>query len=182
MAPKAGSKVSKEDELLMQSFTKNVSGKSSALFYGNALIVSAIPVWIFWRIHAIDPVASALLFIAVTLGATWLNAFAYRNTKHQLKHKVAIKREPAVSKEINQISDQKISRKEKDERILWKKNEVAEYEATTFSIFYNNALFLAILIFTSFYIFKGLSPHINYVVSMGLSSGAIALLSTGSKI
>ena len=78
--------------------------------------------------------------------------------------------------------DKKISRKEKDERILWKKNEVAEYEATTFSIFYNNALFLAILIFCSFYLLKGLSPHFNYIVSMGLASGFIALLSTGSQI
>merc|ERR1712080_347121 len=30
--------------------------------------------------------------------------------------------------------DKKISKKEMNERILWKKNEVAEYEATTFSI------------------------------------------------
>lgn len=31
-------------------------------------------------------------------------------------------------------------RKEKDDRVLWKKNEVAEYESTTFSIFFNNAM------------------------------------------
>ena len=30
--------------------------------------------------------------------------------------------------------------------------QVAEYEATTFSIFYNNSLFLAIVILASFYI------------------------------
>ncbi|KAG1704752.1 Tumor protein p63-regulated gene 1-like protein [Nymphon striatum] len=42
--------------------------------------------------------------------------------------------------------DKKMSKKEKDERILWKKNEVADYEATTFSIFYNNALFLMLII------------------------------------
>ena len=78
--------------------------------------------------------------------------------------------------------DKKISRKEKDERILWKKNEVAEYEATTFSIFYNNALFLSVLILASFYLLRGLSPHFNYIFSMGLASGAIALLSTGTSV
>lgn len=78
--------------------------------------------------------------------------------------------------------DKKISRKEKDERILWKKNEVAEYESTTFAIFYNNALFLTILIFASFYLFRGLAPHFNYIVSMSVASGIIALLSTGSQI
>merc|ERR1712154_548109 len=66
----------------------------------------------------------------------------------------AVKREAAVTKEMNKklADDKKISKKEKDERILWKKNEVAEYESTTFSIFYNNALFLALVIIASFYI------------------------------
>ena len=43
-------------------------------------------------------------------------------------------------------------------RILWKKNEVADYEATTFSIFYNNALFLALVIIASFYLLRSFSP------------------------
>ena len=36
--------LSKEEELLLQDFSRNVSTKSNALFYGNALIVSAIPI------------------------------------------------------------------------------------------------------------------------------------------
>merc|ERR1711941_7764 len=97
-------------------------------------------------------------------------------TKHMLKHQVALKREAAVTKEMtNKLADdKKISKKEKDERILWKKNEVAEYEATTFSIFYNNSLFLVII--ASFYILSGTSAHMNYIFSIGLSSGLIALL------
>ena len=63
---------------------------------------------------------------------------------------------------------------------MWKKNEVAEYEATTFSIFYNNALFLAIMIVFSFYIFRSFSPVFNYVGAMSLAAGTVALLSTGS--
>ena len=41
--------------------------------------------------------------------------------------RVAVKREAAVTKEMNAklADDKKISRKEKDERILWKKNEVS---------------------------------------------------------
>lgn len=34
----------KEEELLLQDFSRNVSTKSSALFYGNAFIVSALPI------------------------------------------------------------------------------------------------------------------------------------------
>merc|ERR1711997_1078522 len=177
---KKGGKMSKEEELLLEGFNKNVSTKSSALFYGNAFIVSAIPVWLYWRVHSIDITSYAVIFAIGTLVSTWLLAFAYKNAKHLLKHKLAVKRESAVTKEMNKklADDKKISKKEKDERILWKKNEVAEYEST---IFYNNALFLALVIIASFYILSGTSPHVNYILSIGLSSGLIALLSTGTQ-
>uniref|UniRef100_A0A1B6DWE4 Translocon-associated protein subunit gamma n=1 Tax=Clastoptera arizonana TaxID=38151 RepID=A0A1B6DWE4_9HEMI len=173
----------KEEELLLQDFSRNVSTKSSALFYGNAFIVSAIPIWLFYRIHMIDLYASFLPFIVVTLISTYLVAMAYRNTKFVLKHKVAVKRQEAVTREVSRklAEDKKMSKKEKDERILWKKNEVADYEATTFSIFYNNALFLALVIFTSFYILKSFTPAINYIFSVGAAGCLLALLSTGTK-
>lgn len=47
-----------------------------------------------------------------------------------------------------------------DFRILWKKNEVADYEATTYSIFYNNALFLTIVILSSFYLLRTFTPTV----------------------
>jgi len=185
MAPKSGAKmvITREEELLLEGFNKNVSAKSSALFYGNAFIVSAIPVWLYWRVHSVDLSAYAVMFVIGTLISTWLLAFAYKNTKYVLKHKLAVKRESAITKEVNLklAEDKKISKKEKDERILWKKNEVAEYEATTFSIFYNNSMFLAIVILTSFYIFSGSSTTVNYALSIGGASGLIALLSTGTK-
>ncbi|CAH1393918.1 unnamed protein product [Nezara viridula] len=173
----------KEEELLLQDFSRNVSTKSSALFYGNAFIVSAIPIWLFWRIHMIDVYSSVLAFVVVTLLNTYLVAFAYKNTKFILKHKIAVKREEAITREISRkvAEDKKMSKKEKDERILWKKNEVADYEATTFSIFYNNALFLALVIFISFYVLKTFSPSINYIFSLGTAGGVLALLSTGTQ-
>lgn len=45
-------------------------------------------------------------------------------------------------------------------RILWKKNEVADYEATTFSIFYNNTLFLVLIIVASFFVLKNFNPTV----------------------
>jgi len=175
--------LSKEEELLLQDFSRNVSTKSNALFYGNAFIVSAIPIWLFWRIHVMDLWTSSPFFVVITLLSTYLVAFAYKNTKFVLKHKVAVKREEAISREISKkmAEDKKMNKKEKDERILWKKNEVADYEATTFSIFYNNALFLALVIAFSFYLLKSFNPSINYIFSLGAASGLIALFSTGTK-
>lgn len=43
-------------------------------------------------------------------------------------------------------------------RILWKKNKVADMEAMTFSIFYNNALYLFLVLFASFYALRSFNP------------------------
>jgi translocon-associated protein subunit gamma len=180
-----GKKLTKEEELLLQDFSRNVTTKSSALFYGNAFVVSALPIWVFWRMHQMDLVQSGILFGIMTIVSTWLVAFAYKNVKFVLKHKVAQKREDAVSKEVmRQLTDadnKKISRKEKDERILWKKNEVADYEATTFAIFYNNALYLLLVLVLSFFVLKSLDPSVNYIVSIGAAGGLLALFSTGTQ-
>lgn len=183
MAKQSSKGFTKEEELLLQDFSRNVSTKSSALFYGNAFIVSSIPIWLFWRIHMMDIYASLILFFAVTAASTYLLAMAYRNTKFTLKHKIAIKREDAVTRDLlKKLSDdKKMSKKEKDERILWQKNEVADFEATTYSIFHNNALFLTIVILVSFYFLRSLSPAVNYALSIGIGSGLLALLSTGSQ-
>jgi len=181
----AAGKLTREEELLLQDFSRNVTTKSSALFYGNALIVSAIPVWLFWRIHQLDPHDKITLgvFVVVTLVCSYLVSLAYKNVKFLLKHKIAVKREEAVSKEVLKklADDKKMSKKEKDERVLWKKNEVADYEATTFSIFYNNALFLALVIVCSFYALRSATPLVNYVLSMGGAAALLALFSTSTK-
>ncbi|XP_060250367.1 translocon-associated protein subunit gamma isoform X1 [Ovis aries] len=120
MAPKGGPKQQSEEDLLLQDFSRNLSAKSSALFFGNAFIVSAIPIWLYWRIWHMDLIQSAVLYSVMTLVSTYLVAFAYKNVKFVLKHKVAQKREDAVSKEVtrklSEADNRKMSRKEKDER------------------------------------------------------------------
>ncbi|TRY81837.1 hypothetical protein DNTS_011404 [Danionella cerebrum] len=177
MPPKSNSKQQSEEDLLLQDFSRNLSAKSTALFYGNALIVSSIPIWLFWRIWHMDLVQSAVLYAVMTLVSTYLVAFAYKNVKFVLKHKVAQKREDAVSKEVTR----KLSEADNRKMILWKKNEVADYEATTFSIFYNNTLFLVLVLIGSFFLLKNFNPTVNYILSISASSGLIALLSTGTK-
>uniref|UniRef100_A0A2K6TBH8 Translocon-associated protein subunit gamma n=1 Tax=Saimiri boliviensis boliviensis TaxID=39432 RepID=A0A2K6TBH8_SAIBB len=151
VAPKGSSKQQSEEDPLRQDFSRNVSATSPALFFGNAFTVSAIPIWLYWRIRLMDLLQSAVSYSVMTLVSTYLVAFAYRNVKFVLKRKVAQKREDAFSREV-------MSRKEKDERILWKKNEVADYEATTFSIFCNSTLFLVLVTAASFFILKNFNP------------------------
>jgi len=184
MSGAAGTKkLTKQEELLLQDFSRNVTTKSSALFYGNAFIVSAIPIWLFWRIHQMDLYSSAIIFAVVTIISTYLIALAYKNVKFVLKHKIAQKRGDAVSKEVMKkvADDKRMSKQEKEERVLWRKNEVADFEATTYSIFYNNALFLLLVIVSSFFLLRSFSPAINYSLSLSAASGLLALFSTSSK-
>lgn len=75
---------------------------------------------LFWRVHALEVSTSLAWFAMVTSASTWLLALAYRNTKFQLKHRVAVRREDAVAREMARklADDKKMSRKEKDERYL----------------------------------------------------------------
>lgn len=142
---------------------------------------SSPTVGIYWRIYEVDLISLAIPFILGTVANTWLVAFGYKNVKFVLKHKIAQKREDAVAKEILQsTASANMSKKEKDERILWKKNVVSDYEATTYSIFYNNAIFYTVVILGSFYLFRTFNPTVNYLLSVVGSGALVALLSTSS--
>ncbi|XP_044177942.1 translocon-associated protein subunit gamma-like [Acropora muricata] len=178
-----GDKLTEEEELLLQTFSRNLSAKSYALLYANAFFVSAIPLWLFWRVHQMDIYSSAIMFVVMTLISTWLVAFSYKNVKFQLKHRIAQRRNATVARELNMETspNKKLTRQEKDERILWKKNKVAETEAISFSIFYNNSLYLFLILIASFYVLRTFNPAGNYILSTGLAGGLVALLSTGSS-
>lgn len=84
MAGGKQNKLSREEELLLQDFSRNVSTKSSALFYGNALIVSTIPICkfiaicklsvnsFFYARCVVQPVGPVSSFVLLLL--TWKNA------------------------------------------------------------------------------------------------------------
>ncbi|KAK2557311.1 Translocon-associated protein subunit gamma [Acropora cervicornis] len=114
-----GDKLTEEEELLLQTFSRNLSAKSYALLYANAFFVSAIPLC-----------------------------------------EIAQRRNATVARELNMETspNKKLTRQEKDERILWKKNKVAETEAISFSIFYNNSLYLFLILIASFYVLRTFNP------------------------
>ncbi|XP_060234594.1 translocon-associated protein subunit gamma-like [Meriones unguiculatus] len=89
------------------------------------------PVWLNWSLWHMDLPQAALLCSVMASVSTDLVAFASENVQVVLKHKVAQKREAAVSEE----SARKLS--EADDRKLresWA--EAADHGATAFSIFY----------------------------------------------
>ena len=65
-------KLTQEEEVLLQDFSRTVSKKSQALFYGNALMVALLPLWLFWKVHLMDPMSYAALFTGGTLVSAYL--------------------------------------------------------------------------------------------------------------
>lgn len=112
----------------------------------------------------LDITETVELLVAVTLLSTYLLAFACRNTKYELINKIVVKRQEAIANELNQqllLSKRKMSNKEKAKRINWKRDQSVDYEAAAFSMFYNNALFIGLVIFESFILFRSFSSPFN---------------------
>ncbi|KAJ8319853.1 hypothetical protein KUTeg_001440 [Tegillarca granosa] len=74
---------------------------------------------LFWRIHQMDLYQSGILFAVGTIISTYLVALAYKNVKFVLKHKITLKREDAVTREMTKkfADDKKMTKKEKDESL-----------------------------------------------------------------
>lgn len=180
------SKFSKEEELLLQDFGRSLSPKSSAIFYVHAFVVSVLPLWLFTQIQQMDLFENKIVFSVCTLISVYLLSVAYKNNKFELKHKIAQERSDAVTAEVQAMmasmdSSKKISKKERDDRILWRKNEVAEGESMQLAVLNTNLMFLGVLIFLAFGLLKNYGPLPNYIVSILIASGLTALLSTSSQ-
>lgn len=137
---------------------------------------------LFWRIHMMDTGTITLLLTAiVTATSTYLLSSAYKNVKFILKHKIAQKKGDAIAKEVAKqvATDKSLGKREKDDRVLFEKNEVSDYESMTFSIFYINLIFLTAVVLFSTFIVGPLvqNPNTNYVMSVLGSAGLSALLS-----
>uniref|UniRef100_A0A7E4ZWE3 Translocon-associated protein subunit gamma n=1 Tax=Panagrellus redivivus TaxID=6233 RepID=A0A7E4ZWE3_PANRE len=177
------SKLSREEEILLQGFSSDVSKKSNLLFYTVSTIVALGPIYLYYGIHQQEPSDAWIVWIIAVIGASTLLGTAYRNTKQLLKDQIIVKRGDAIAREVTKqfADDKKISKIEKEQRILWRKSEVGDYEATTFSIFYNNIIFLATFLVLSFWILGAFHPSINCVFSLGSAGGLALLLSTSKQ-
>ncbi|GMR48486.1 hypothetical protein PMAYCL1PPCAC_18681, partial [Pristionchus mayeri] len=175
-------KFSKEDEALLDSYSNNVSAKGQAIFYLNALISTAAPVYLFLGINHMDLNDSWIPLLIVSIASIYGIAFASKNFKYILKHKIVMKRAEAVTREINKkYADKKISTKEKEERILYRRNEVAEEESTYLAVFITNSLFISILFVLAFFFLANLNPIFNASIAMVGSAAVVAFLSTSKN-
>merc|ERR1711920_483444 len=166
-----------DEEKLLANFSRSTSGKGTLVFWIHALYVVSIPIWIQARIHQYQ-VADQLVYLIIgSLIQAAALQFAYKNVKFVSKEKIATLRSDAIAQEVSHQVGKQMNRQELDDRILHRKNEVAENESLHYSIFYNNAIYLTMYLLFSIVFFKNSTPLVNYLVSILMSAGFVAGIS-----
>ncbi|KAI6202625.1 Signal sequence receptor subunit gamma [Aphelenchoides fujianensis] len=176
-------KITKEDELLLQDFSASISKTASVTFYLVSLLAAAAPIYLFYGVHQMEVNDSWFIWIAAVVGVTYILAQSYKNVKHVIKHQIVVKRGDAIARDATRqlAEDKNMGKKEKDEWILWKKNEVGDYEATVFTIFYNNVFFYVVFLALSFFLLASVNPIFNCLLSMYGAAGLVYAFSTSKK-
>merc|ERR1712130_805963 len=156
-----------EEEALLNGFGQFNTGKSSASFYLHAFYVSLIPIWLQARIHQLDIMSSIVFLIVGTIAQTAVIQMAYKNIKFVKKDQIATQRTQAITKEIAYEFGTKMN-----------KDEVAEAESANYAVFFVNALYLAVFLFSSFFLLKSNTAFTNYIFSVFFSIATVLLFST----
>ncbi|CCD67380.1 Translocon-associated protein subunit gamma [Caenorhabditis elegans] len=176
-------KLTKEEELLLSSYSATSSTKGNLFFYLNALIISIAPLYLFYGVHQMEIQDSLVVWGLSAVGTAYLLSLACKNQKCLLKHQIVMKRGSAVEREISgqYAADKKMTVKEKEERALFRKNEVADTESTYLSVFYTNSLYLTIMLVSAFFLLANVAPVFNLLISTIGSAGLVAFLSTAKN-
>ncbi|KJE93846.1 hypothetical protein CAOG_04573 [Capsaspora owczarzaki ATCC 30864] len=163
------------DEHSMQASKLTLGQKICYLV--NGALIAALPAYAFHSIQHIklsDNLISHGIAVILTIATLF---FAYHNVASVQKRKIYKVRLSAVEESMR--SGSKTRSPDFDKQAVKKANEIAAFESVALSLFYNNALFVAIQIVFAFYLFKNWEPQNAYVGSTVVASGIVALLATG---
>ncbi|GAM18311.1 hypothetical protein SAMD00019534_014860 [Acytostelium subglobosum LB1] len=169
-----------DDELAAFRNESLVSTEQRVVYFINALIVAAVPIYLYHAIFFMSLDAFFVVYASVTLFAAIVLTFAYNNIYRIKRLKLSAARDHTITMSKGGKSgntDKKAVYSAKKER----QSVVTSHEAIAQSIMYNNALFLASTLLFSFVIFKNVPLVYNYITSVSLAAGVTTFLSTGSK-
>mmetsp|Transcript_514 Transcript_514/g.847 ORF Transcript_514/g.847 Transcript_514/m.847 type:complete len:166 (+) Transcript_514:58-555(+) len=135
-------------------------GGSSGIYYGVALGLSILPVFLFYTVYKQN---IGVVYLIVTTISTVLLATAYQ--KVQSREKLRLWRYRQQDK-ANAHKKYGLSKNDYDA----KRMEITSQEALTFSLFRNNLTYVLFFLFFAFYAFKDINREFCYAVSVGASS------------
>merc|ERR1711964_272867 len=135
------------------------STKQRSLYLAMALFTVLAPLPIF----GLDLQANLLVIVLVTVLSALIVTFGYHNTFFSVKTRLMIKRDSSKSSG----SDEQVT------NTVW--------EATAFSVLFNNCIFLLAASSGAFFVFSAANNVTSYVLSVS-SGAAVATLMTASQL
>jgi len=185
-AKKSAPRISKkEEEALIKMFSRDVSNKGQASFFVNALLAAATPLFLFIRVQQVDLSSAWHVMGVFTAVTAWVLQFTYAKAKFGLKQKMATQIHEGISREVtNSMSAderKKVTAQQKDDRILRRKNEIADKGATQQAVFQTNFVYFFLVLLASFGLFGTWEPIPNFIASGLFSTGLIGALAALEK-
>jgi len=175
----AASASSADDELLDSLIAQQPSalgGQASLLhrllYFLAAVVVTAVPIYLYWSIFDLDLEDNAALFGAVTLIASVVLSLSYNTVAITTKTKLFRSRNADIKEAGKKRGALELKRSQVE--------RLSGQEAVAYAIVQNNLLFLLSTVILAFYVFPAAGPTYNYILSVALGAGIVTLLSQSS--
>ncbi len=174
-----GKSQDQKDNEFLDSFvaSNQISGKEKALFFLNALFVSAVPVAMYVTVFDMDLFEHAIFFGIVTLFSAFILQFAYSGSAFTRKAKLIAEREHLVTNSVLK-SQEGTKKKSKKGEVKSEQERVTSIEASALSVVLTNLYFFASVFVGAFVLFSRASAPYNYVLSVSLSAGFLSVLAS----
>jgi len=152
------------------------TGEKRNIYFGAAFLVTLMPIYVYYTIFDMSLESYGLIFAVVTLFSASILTFAYHNVAYNVEARLLKLRENVITRS----SIQKEEGRDKPDLVTARKNEqqvITQWEAISFSIVYNNLLFLLSTVVLGCYIFGIAEAPVNYVLSISLSAALSTMIS-----
>jgi len=180
--PPSRAQKEKEENDLIQMFSRDVGSKGNAGNVVNSLLAAATPLFLYIRVQQVNINSAWHVMAVFTCVTAYILQWAYSKAKFGLKQKMATAIHDGISKEINaamgDAEKKRMTAQVKDDRILRRKNDVADKGAGHQAVFQTNIVYFLLVLFGSFGLFAAWEPIPNFIASTLFSTGIVGFLAS----
>merc|ERR1712232_207593 len=151
--------------------------EAMSVYFPAALLLAAVPLYLYHSIFSVDLFSNIFLFVVVTVFSAAIISLAYHNVAYWLKCRLNPQRASVITTASVKGATNK---KEAMGYRRKKQSQVTDRESMAFSILYNNALFLLLVIILGNFFFGSISGPYNYVLSVSFAAAALSFASSAA--
>jgi len=172
----------KEDNELIQMFSRDSGNQGAAYEMINAVLAAATPLFLYIRVQQVQVNSAWHIMAVFTCVTAYCLKWAYNKAKFGLKQKMAVAIHAGISREVNnamsETEKKKLTAQVKDERILKLKNSISDKGAGQQAVFQTNLVYFLLVLLGSFGLFGEWEPIPNFIASTLFSTGIVGALAS----